>query len=107
MQANLHFSTTMDQETGIKRALAHFDNSASKMANALGDGVLRQHVEHWVKSGRVPPERAPKLEELCDMKVRLWDLCPQNWHLIWPSLRDEEGAPEVPGQDAAAASQEA
>jgi len=103
MQATLHFIATMNQETGIKRALALFDNSPSKLARAMGEDVLRQHVEHWLKGGRVPPERAPALEKLCGMKVRLWDLRPGDWHLIWPELVGTEGAPQP--ETAAPASQ--
>ncbi len=89
----------MTQESGIQRALGLFDNKPSKLAQAMGEGVLRQHVENWLKAGRVPPDRAPALEQLCDHKVRLWDLRPSDWHQIWPALIGAEGAPPVPGSD--------
>jgi hypothetical protein len=44
---------------GIQKALALFDNSPTKLAAAVGQGVLRQHIEHWLASGVVPAEKAP------------------------------------------------
>lgn len=49
----------MDQKTGIQRAVDLFDGSPSKLAEAVGCGVIRQHVEHWLKAGRVSAERCP------------------------------------------------
>ena len=51
----------MNQQTGIAEAVAKFENSPSKLAKAVGNGVLRQHVEHWLKAGRVSPERCPEV----------------------------------------------
>ncbi len=47
----------MTKKTGIQKAVALFDNSPTKLAAAVGNGVLRQHVEHWLNSGRVSAER--------------------------------------------------
>ena len=49
----------MNQKTGIQRAVDLFDGSPSKLAEAVGCGVIRQHVEHWLKVGRVSAERCP------------------------------------------------
>lgn len=43
----------MEQVTGIQRAVAKFGGSPSKLAAAVGNGVIRQHIEHWIKAGRV------------------------------------------------------
>lgn len=51
----------MANKTGIQAALEKFDGSASKLAEAVGGGVLRQHVEHWIKVGRVSAERCPEV----------------------------------------------
>ncbi len=80
--------------TGIEKAVAKFDGSPTKTAAALGDGVLRQHVEHWLKVGRVPPERAPALNEKTG--IPLWELCPDVWHMVWPKLVRVDGAPTAP-----------
>lgn len=49
----------MGTKTGIQTAVDKFDGSPSKLAEAIGGGVLRQHVEHWLKVGRVSAERCP------------------------------------------------
>lgn len=48
----------MQQSTGIELAV-EMKGSPAKLAEAIGNGVLRQHVEHWLKTGRVSAERAP------------------------------------------------
>lgn len=70
----------MGQKTGIQRAVELFGNSPTRLAAAVGGGLVRQHVEHWLSVGRVPAEKCPEvavttgvaLEELND-KVN-WDL---------------------------------
>ena len=72
----------MEQIPGIQRAV-ELKGSPAKLAEAVGNGVLRQHVEHWLKKGRVSAEKAPDvsaatgipLAELND-KVN-WSLVPQ------------------------------
>lgn len=49
----------MTEKTGIQDAVAQFDGSPSKLAEAVGCGVIRQHVEHWLKVGRVSAEKCP------------------------------------------------
>lgn len=49
----------MEQKTGIQEAVDKFGGSPSRLAEAVGNGVLRQHVEHWLKVGRVSAERCP------------------------------------------------
>lgn len=51
----------MSKKTGIQAAVDKFDGSPSKLAEAIGNGVLRQHVEHWLKAGRVSAERTPEV----------------------------------------------
>lgn len=80
----------------IQRALAHFENSPTKLATAVGGGVLRQHVEHWIKSGRVPEKHVRALSEVSG--VECWEFCPDDWWRIWPDLRNKKGAPPVPKQ---------
>lgn len=43
--------------SGIQRAINRFDGSPSKLAAAVGGDVRRQHVEHWLKAGRVPMDK--------------------------------------------------
>lgn len=71
----------MADRTAIQRVLDRFDNSPSKVAAALGGNVKRQHVEYWVKVGRVPAEHCPDLEALADVPCE--ELCPGvNWARI-------------------------
>ena len=49
----------MSKKTGIQLAVDKFDGSPSKLAQACGNGILRQHVEHWRKAGRVSAEHTP------------------------------------------------
>ena len=51
----------MTNKTGIQTALDMYDGSPSRLAEAVGNGVLRQHVEHWLKVGRVSAERCPEV----------------------------------------------
>lgn len=87
----------METKTGIQRALEQFERSPSKFALALGGGVRRQHVEHWVKTGRVPAEQCPAIQRLTG--VPRWDLRVDDWHLIWPELIGAAGAPELAAND--------
>ena len=48
-------------QSGIARAVAMYENKPAKLAEAVGNGVLRQHVEYWLKAGRVSPERCPEV----------------------------------------------
>lgn len=67
--------------SGIKLALSLFEESPTKLAAAIGNGVLRQHVEHWVKAGRVPAAKCPDVSAVtgipCD---QLNDTV--NWGLV-------------------------
>lgn len=92
MQTNLQESALMHPPSGIQKAVERFDGSPTKTAAAIGGGVLRQHVEHWLKVGRVPAEHAPALSECAN--VPLWELRPEDWHRIWPALIGSLGAPE-------------
>lgn len=44
-------------QSGIARAVAMFENKPAKLAEAVGNGVLRQHVEHWLPILYVTPYR--------------------------------------------------
>lgn len=83
----------MARLSGIQKAVERFEGSPTKTAAALGDGVLRQHVEHWLKKGRVPAEHAPALSAVSG--VPLWELRPGDWYRIWPDRVGTQGAPAV------------
>jgi len=71
----------MEQKTGIELALEKFENSPTKLAQAVGGSVIRQHVEHWLKAGRVPADKAPDVMVASGVDVSL--LCPDtNWRAV-------------------------
>lgn len=71
----------MQHKTGIEQALEKFDNSPTKLANAIGGTVIRQHIEHWLKAGKVPAEKAPNVEAATGIPAE--SLCPDtDWALI-------------------------
>lgn len=71
----------MARKTGIQIALEKFEGSPSKLAEAVGNGVLRQHVEHWLKVGRVSAERAPEVSAVSGVSCeQLNDRV--NWKLV-------------------------
>ena len=39
------------------------------------------------------PVEAVRVEAATKKALRRWDLCPGNWHLIWPELVGKKGAP--------------
>lgn len=71
----------MDKKSGIRRAVEMFDNSPSKLAAALGNYVLRQHVEHWLTAGRVPAERTPDIAALTEIPEEEFN-DKTNWSLV-------------------------
>ena len=58
----------MEQTSGIQRAV-QIKGSPAKLAEAIGNGVLRQHVEHWLKAGRVSAERAPEVSAVTGIAI--------------------------------------
>ena len=37
--------------------------------------------------------RAKQLEAATKKRIRVWDLCPNRWHEIWPELMKDKNAP--------------
>lgn len=88
----------MSSHSAIQRAVVFFDGSPTKVAAALAGDVKRQHVEHWIKSGRVPAEHVPALADLTG--IPLWEFREHDWYRIWPMVIGTPGAPEVPKTEA-------
>lgn len=71
----------MGHKSGIQRAVDGFENSPSKLAAAVGNGVVRQHVEHWLKVGRVAAEKCPDVSAATGIACE--DLNDKvNWSLV-------------------------
>ena len=86
----------MPPRSAIQRGLDKFDGSPTKLADAMGDGVLRQHVEHWAKSNRVPERCGARFALVTG--IPLWELYPNDWHRIFPMVVGTKGAPKVPAE---------
>jgi len=82
----------MPRLSPLQKALALFDDSPTKFAAALGETVLRQHVEHWVKADRVPADKCPLIERATREKgqpVTCEELRPD---VAWGVLREQAKA---------------
>lgn len=69
----------------------------AELARRVGvsDAQMRQWRHNY--DGRQPsPENCVAIERETQGRVRRWDLRPKDWHLIWPELVGEKGAPRVP-----------
>ena len=44
------------------------------------------------------PVEAVRVERDTKRALRRWDLCPGNWHKIWPELIGKKGAPPIPAE---------
>ena len=61
-------------------------------------GVSEAQLRQWTHgyAGRQPgPANCVAIERETEQRVRRWDLRPGDWHLIWPELIGQEGAPAV------------
>lgn len=73
--------------------------AASAMAAELG--VTRTSVSEWASGRKRPaPERCVEIEQATSGSVMRWDLCPADWHKIWPELRQHPDAPPIPTSSA-------
>lgn len=57
-------------------------------------GVPAAMVHQWAAGRRpVTARYVPRVVQFFDGAVREWELRPDDWHLIWPDLRDDPAAP--------------
>jgi DNA-binding transcriptional regulator YdaS (Cro superfamily) len=71
------------EQTPLRRALNAYEGSAVKLAAAMGGGILRQHIEHWLRIGQVPAAKAPLIELATDRAVTCEELRPDvAWHVL-------------------------
>lgn len=73
----------MNTKTGIEIAVDKFGGSPSRLAEACGNGILRQHVEHWRKVGRVSAEHTPVVSAASGVSCELL-----NDRVNWSLVRD-------------------
>lgn len=75
----------MAHKSGIELALEKHGNSPTKLAKLIGGNVIRQHIEHWLKTGVVPADKAPDVMVATGVSVD--KLCPST---NWQAVRDEK-----------------
>lgn len=74
--------------------------TVSQLRERIGvksDAQVRQW-QHAYGDRQPSPEYSVSIERATGGVVRRWDLRPRDWHLIWPELIGQEGAPPVAGQ---------
>lgn len=75
------------------------------LINALGGqsavareiGVSQPSVHEWTKTG-IPSGRIHRMAILAEQKgiATRKEICPHDWHLIWPELQEALNSPEPP-----------
>ena len=73
----------MEHKPAIDRVVEFFDGSTTKVAIAIGGKVVRQNVDHWVKTKRIPSDFCPQIEQATGGLVRCEDMRPDvAWSVI-------------------------
>lgn len=76
----------MQPESTMKRVADAVGGQAA-LANICG--VTPQAVSQWVRGIRpIPVERCAAIERATNGVVTRRDLRPNDWHLIWPELKE-------------------
>ena len=72
--------------------------TVSQLRERIGvksDAQVRQW-QHGYGDRQPSPEYSVAIERATEGRVRRWDVRPRDWHLIWPELIGQEGAPPLP-----------
>lgn len=70
---------------GISKTISYFGNMR-KMADAIG--VSSPTIIGWRNKGSLPVKRCVQIEQATGGQVTRRDLRPDDWHEIWPELKD-------------------
>lgn len=82
-----------------------YSGSTTRMAAAMGGKIKRQHIEHWLASGRVPWDHCATVERVTEGRWPCEELRPD---LTWSRVRDRawkwhrDGRPVIEASKAAA-----
>lgn len=81
----------------IKGQRGRLSRVAEQVSASVGRRVQPAYLSQ-VAAGSKPVKVAyvPAIERATGFEVRRWDLCPDEWHLIWPEQIGVDGAPAVP-----------
>ena len=83
----------MEHKPAIDRVVEFFDGSTTKVAIAIGGKVVRQNVDHWVKTKRIPSDFCPQIEQATNGLVRCEDMRPD---VAWSVLRQSPELAQAP-----------
>ncbi|PLC06371.1 hypothetical protein CY658_04880 [Variovorax sp. RO1] len=84
----------MQQPTGIELAVT-MKGSPAKLAEAVGNGVLRQHVEYWLKAGIVSADQAPYVSAATGIPIEKLN-SKVNWALARKIRAKASAEPKAP-----------
>lgn len=91
MQTTLPKGGFVRQGSGIHRVVAEYGGSPTALAKAIeadGGKVTRQHVEYWLKAGKVPAEHLAAVHRAAKGVVSFADLNPDvDWDYVLRSRR--------------------
>lgn len=81
---NTEESLRVAVKAALARAIKAANDNQSELARRMNavPGVLRtkpyrqQHINHWLKTGKVPPEHARTIEQAVNGEVSCFELCP-------------------------------
>jgi DNA-binding transcriptional regulator YdaS (Cro superfamily) len=83
--------------------MEHLDppfESADRRRLAVATGLNEQYLWQCLTGRReVKASEAMRYETLTGGELKRWHLCRRSWHLIWPDLMNEEGAPAPTPKD--------
>lgn len=81
----------------IKGQRGRLSRVAEQVSGAVGRRVQPAYLSQVAGASKpVKVAYVPAIERATGFAVRRWDLCPDEWHLIWPELIGTPGAPGIP-----------
>lgn len=91
-QTCLLFGVDVTPEDGLREAIRRCGGSPLSLARRLGGKVVRQNVEYWLSSNRVPAEHCPAIERITEGAVTCEVLRPDvEWSVLRHGLVAESG----------------
>ena len=85
----------------LRTYLRSLPSDDDRVSFAVGCGTTAGHLRNISYDLRVPAaELCVAIEQDTGRAVMRWDLRPDDWHLIWPELIGQPGAPAVEQKEA-------
>ena len=73
----------------IAQVMEAFSNSPTALADAIGNGVKRQSIEHWMRVGSIPSVHWPAIERVMRGKVTVEQMARASKSTRWVRIPDE------------------